>query len=71
MSDVALLNPQIEVDGMKRLIDLARAKHQEESNKLLTVELDHTDYLKTFGAVSALGLLLVNMEETYQRTINK
>jgi len=70
VSEVALLNPQVESDLAISLIALGQKRIDALSNKLLRTELSHNEYLKAFGAITALQMYVDDMTETYQRKVN-
>ena len=71
MSEVALLNPGSDAELARRLLELARVNLHKHEQTLLTRELTREDYLKTFGAKTALELTLEAMEVDYRRATLK
>ena len=71
MSEVALLNPGSDAELARKLLELARRHLHNYEQTLLTRELTREDYLKTFGAKTALELTLEAMEVDYRRATLK
>ena len=71
MSDVALLNPQIELELCQRMMAITRSRLEREEQKLTSVPLDRAAYLQTFGATTALRDALDALEHEYRSFTNK
>ena len=67
MADVALLNPQVESEICKRMIDAAMVRQQKIHQALTTSVLDRETYLLKIGAASELDRLLQEMQQMYDR----
>ena len=71
MSEVALLNPGSDAELSRRLLELARVNLHKHEQTLLWKELSREEYLKTFGAKTALLETIEAMEVDYRRATLK
>lgn len=71
MSEVALLNPQADLEGAKRLLQIVEAKLHGMENAMLQTQVDHEIYLTKFGGIQALRDVYAKLEREYQGMVNK
>jgi hypothetical protein len=70
MTEVALLNPQLEAELAKRLINMAHDALKRCDATLCSTQLTQDLYLKEFGARTALNTIYLKMKTEYERTLN-
>ncbi len=66
-----LLNPQTELDGARRIIQLASSRLENLDKALTETVLEREAYLQKIGAAQELRNLIEDMNETYRRLVNK
>jgi len=64
---VALLNPAVESDVCRRMIDVTRSQLEKLEQALTGSVLDRDQYLLKIGALSEVQRVLERQEELYKR----
>jgi len=64
---VALLNPAVESDVCRRMIDVTRSQLEKLEQALTGSVLDRDQYLLKIGALSEVRRVLERQEELYKR----
>jgi hypothetical protein len=67
MSEVALLNPQVEAAAAKAMINVAATRLGNLQQALTASVLDRETYLQKIGAATELDRLLADMQREYAR----
>jgi hypothetical protein len=68
---VPLLNPQLDLEGARQVIAVARTRLVRIEERLHGTCLDREEYLKAFGAAATLREVLSEMEHQYRMIVNQ
>ena len=71
MSEVALLNPQLDLETSQRMLRIAETRLEREKQKLLSVLLDRENYLMTYGAMMAAQETFDALDKEYRSMTRK
>lgn len=71
MTQVALLNPQLELEGARAMVASARTHLERIEDRLKNVVLDREEYLKAIGSAQAVRELLQTLETQYRTLVNR
>jgi len=71
MAEVALLNPQLELSLGKRMLKSVEEASEHFERRLTDTLLDREEYLRTFGAASAIRQLHEKLFDHYASAVNK
>jgi hypothetical protein len=68
---VPLLNPQLDLEGARLVIAVARSRLGKLEERLHTTCLDREEYLKAIGAAQCLREVLSEMDNQYRNLTSK
>lgn len=71
MTNVPLLNPQIELEGARKMVAAVEDQLERLETRLTGTVLDRDEYLKTIGATLALRQTYETLQSQYRTLVNK
>lgn len=71
MTNVPLLNPQLELEGARKMVAATEDHLDRLEAKLTGTVLERDEYLKTIGAALALRQLFESLQSQYRTLVNK
>lgn len=71
MTNVPLLNPQIELEGARKMVAAVEDQLDKLEARLTGTVLDREEYLKTIGATLALQQAYETLKSQYRTLVNK